>query len=470
MKFTKPQKFVLGIVLILALGGFLMSVTEKPEGTSPGPIAEPSDNDTSHALPPDEETEAKLKIGTGGSIKTDEKEAVKEAYDEMMAGLENEKPQFVILLSEEGYDQKKILSEANRLLGDGVKIFGYMSLIGVMVNDGFEVGEKGAVGLMGFSSEDMVFGVGACDLNETDSPREAGKIAISRAIKDAGKVGEDEAKMVILSTSTFGMGVEEEVMAGLEDVLGVGEVPITGGVSSGKPDYTGGWEIFVNNRTYTKGIATTIIYTDLKIGYVFLCGFNPTETTGIVTKVRDGGRTIVEIDNMPAAEVFNEWLGGILSHNLGTGNWFVDVTGMHPLGEKVIESGGIPNYRLVYAWHFNPDNSLTAGSNVAVGTQLHLLEGNQDMLIQRPGLAARLARSRGMITESEIAGVMMEHCAGTMLSIPEGDMYQVAPIINQATGDAPFLGEFSSGEFGYFSGGGNRYGNMMASMIIFGKN
>lgn len=428
-----------------------------------------------YVTPAGEEIEVKLKIGVGYSVEKNAKEAVQGAYTKMMEQLEGEEPVFAILTSAVGYDQDEILAEANRLL-PGVKIYGYTSLMGIMTNDGFHIGEEAEEGqvlsLMGFSSEEMVFEVGACSLDEVASSREAGKVAITRAIENAGKTKEDSPKVVLMSTSPFGIG-EELVIAGIEDVLGEGVPLVGGGAAAGYSDLvSGGSVVFANDKVYERGVVVAPIYTDLKIGHAFLSGFNPTDQKGIVTKFRkdDKGLHIVEFDGQPAARVYNDWLGGLFDEYLGTSEMFLAEAVNHTFGIKVIETGEFSNWQMIVPFHFNLDDSITVGAVAEEGTELHLLASNRELFIQRAALAVRLARSRGEITEKEIAGVVLDQCGGTLLGIGEleGWNEMVSQIVS-VIGDAPFLGVSNLGPYGHFAGVGNRYGEVTASVLVFSK-
>ncbi len=459
MKIDKNIWMILGVVVIVAIAAVFL--TSKPPEEVPV------------VIPEEEEMEVKLVTGAGYSIQKDSKEAVQEAYDRMKTQLGGSVPNFAILYSTIGYDQDRVLSELNRLL-PGAKIYGYTSIIGTMTNEGFHVGEGvsegNSISLMGFSSDSLTAGVGAAALGEVDSPREAGRLAITRAIEDAGKAKADQPKLVFITTSPFGRGMEEEIIAGVEEILGEGKVPIMGGIASGDAAYTGGWRMFANDKIYEEGVVVTPIYTDLKVGYIYSSGFNPTEEKGVVTKFEKGAERIIgEIDNKPAGGVVNGWLDGLLEDHLNTSDIVIPIMGVHPLGIKTIETGGYVNWALIYVWWFHPDNSLTVGVSAPEGTEVYLLEGDPELLIKRPSLTARLARSRGKITEKEIAGVVMDHCGGTMRAIPQNRVGEMTPLVNEAIGNAPFIGSFNSGNYGYFAGVGNRYGNMMISMAVFSK-
>jgi len=425
---------------------------------------------------PEEEREVKLKMGVAYSTNKDAEGAIQDAYTKMMTQLGGEKPIFVILTSTVGYDQEEVLVEANRLL-PGVKIYGYTSLLGIITNNGFHIGEEVGEGyvlsLMGFSSKEMVFGVGACDLDEVASSQEAGKVAITRAIENAGKTKEDIPRVVLISTSPFGIG-EALVLSGIESVLGKTVPLVGGGAAAGYSDLvSGGESLFANDKVYPRGVVVVPIYTNLKIGHAFLSGFNPTGDKGEVTKFEtvEGESRIIEINHMPAARVYNDWLEGLFDKYLGTSEMFLGESVSHTFGKKITETGGFINWEMIVPFHFNSDDSITVGAPAPEGTELHLLESNPELFIQRPALAVRLARSRGEITEEEIAGVVMDQCGGSLLGIPAGlpGWNEMVFLIGPAAGNAPLLGVSNLGPYGYFAGVGNRYGEVTASVLVFGK-
>lgn len=423
----------------------------------------------------EKEIETKLVMGVGYGTQPDAEMAVRQAYEKMKAQLGGEEPVFVILTSTVGYNQDKILRAVNQLLPN-TKIYGYTSLMGIMTGDGFHIGEgveEGqVVSLMGFATEAMTFGVGACSLDEVISSEEAGRVAITRAIENAGKNLNQKPKIVLMSTSPFGIG-EEMVIKGVESVLGK-DVPLAGGgVAAGYSDLASGGEaLFANNRVYPRGVVVTPIYTDLKIGHAFLAGFNPSGDRGTVTKFsRNGGCNIIEINNSPAAEVYNQWLDGLFDKYLGTSDMLLGEAVSYTFGKKVVETGGFSNWQMIVPFHFNPDGSITVGAVAEEGTELYLLESNSELFIQRPALTVRLARSRGEISEKEIAGVIMDQCGGTLLGITEGlpGWNRMVSLIGPAAGGAPFLGVSNLGPYGHFLGTGNRYGEVTASVIVFSK-
>ncbi|MCF7845169.1 MAG: FIST C-terminal domain-containing protein [Candidatus Pacebacteria bacterium] len=466
------KKIIIGAVtaLVVIIGAFLLFFLRDNED----PVVEEEPEVVI------EEREVKLKIGTGYGVlsentASEEKEevVVLEAFNKMMEEL-GEDPSFVVLTSTVGFDQEKIIQEARKVLPEGVKIYGYTSLFGIMTKDGFKIGEGveegNVLSMMGFSGENLVVGVGGAELSEGDSPEQTAKIATERAIKDAGK--EDSPKIAMMASAHFGAG-EDLFIKGAESVLGE-QVPIVGGgAAAGYGDLvSGGESLFVNDKAYEKGVVVAVIYTDTKIGHAFLGGFNPAGPKGEVTEVArdEKGIRIITIDDQPAAEVYNEWLGGELDEFMGTSNMFLHKTLYHTLGIEVLESDGTKNWHMIITLHFNEDDSINIGTVIPEGTEIHLLESDPELFIERLGLAVRLARARGGVPQEEIAGVLVDQCGASLLGIPEKEGWdQMIEKTMEASGGAPFIGNSNLGPYGNFFGVGNRYGEVTPSVLIFSK-
>ena len=409
-----------------------------------------------------------IKVAYGWSTNDDLVSAVREGVTSLKKGLEGKTPQWVLLFSTVGYHPEEVLGQLNQLLPPGVQIQGETSCSGVMTRDGYHQGRIGSLALLGIWCPRMSFGVGACSLKEVKTPREVGREAVLRAIEKVQRGKGELPKLVFISPSS--VGNEEDILAGIEDVWGRGKVPIFGG-AAGDDKIEGKWRVFANDKVYSDGVVLTLIYTDMgvgytdmKLGYAFLSGFEPTDRKAAITKAK--GRVIYEFDHQPAGEVYNRWIGGRLSDKLNQGGNILLDTNLDPLGEKI----GRFSYLLIHPKEFHPqDRSLEVFARVKEGSELFLMRGDRKMLVTRAGLAARLARSRGRIPKEDVAGGILIYCAGTMLAIPENERGKMASEVNDALGNTPFIGAFTFGEQGFFSGGINRHGNLMVSMIVFSK-
>jgi hypothetical protein len=159
---------------------------------------------------------------------------------------------------------------------------------------GYHIGKSGSLVLLAVASSRVTFGVGGASLEKGNSARETGTKAILEAIQNAGKKRQDKPKLVLMTAAP---GKEEEILLGVEDVIGK-EVPIFGG-SAGDNDQSGKWKEFANGEVYGDGVALTAVYTDLKVGWEFESGYLRTERSGIATIVKR--RIIYDIDHKPAA-------------------------------------------------------------------------------------------------------------------------------------------------------------------------
>jgi hypothetical protein len=402
-------------------------------------------------------------IGNGWSSKENGREAVGEAVNKLKENLKL-KPDIIILYSTVKYEPDEIIKEINKIFGREVKIFGETSCSGVLTNDGFH---KVPLLFSVFPQKKISSGIGISDMEKIKDPKEAGRTAILQAIKDAGKSEKELPTVLLLASSSI--GDEEEILEGVEEVLGKGKVPIYGGASA-DDKIEGRWKIFGKDKVLKRGVVVLAIYSDFKIGHSFLSGFNPTDYKGKITSCK--GRVIYELDGRPAGEVYNEWIGGKLKKELESSSPNILLqTNLDPLGKKIYPLGGISSFLLIHPKSFPPDppKSLEVFVDVKKGDELYLMKGSPEMLVRRPELTARLARARGGIREEDIAGGIFIYCAGTMLAIPEKDLDDMARGINRALGSKPFIGVFTFGELGFFPGIGNLHGNLMSSSIVFSR-
>jgi len=451
MKLSKVQKIVISLVVMAlivagAWAGYYHTPKEKGEILSP--------------VAPDEKPIEKGKfvsVGYGWSVNNDEAKAVEEAVSSVRTQLEGESPDFAILFSTVGYDSEKVLSEVRRLLGD-VQVYGGTSCLAVQTNDGFHVGEKGSLALLAMSSENITFGVSGVSIDDFPSAREAGKAAILATINAAGKEG--HPKIVLMTAAP---GEEEEILAGIEEVIG-SDVPVLGG-SSGDNDITGKWKQFANEHVYSNGISLTAIYTDLTVGWAFEAGYLRTENRGTITKAE--GRIIYEIDNRAAAEVYNTWAGGLVTEELGTGGSVLGKATFYPLA-KVIKNAEKEHTITIHPLSINAsDHSLEVFANVAEGDEVMFMHGDWELLLNRALSTPRKALESEDLAEEAVSFAIYDYCAGTMLAIPEEERPKLPILVATAIGDAPFIGTFTFGEQGHIPGVGNYHNNLVNWIIVF---
>jgi hypothetical protein len=131
------------------------------------------------------------------------------------------------------------------------------------------------------------------------------------------------------------------------------------------------------------------------------------------------------------------------------------------------------HYRSIHYLSIHPlsvnlsDKSLTIFANVEEGDEIQLMHGDWNLLLNRAHSTPQNALENGKIDKGEGSFGIYTFCAGTMLGIPESERPMI-PLLVEETIGVPFIGTFTFGEQGYLTGVGNRHGNLVNSMIIFG--
>jgi len=451
MKLSKAEKIVISVVIagLIVLAAFSHGCIEK-EGEMLVPEA-PEEKPREEML---------ISVGYGWSDNNDEMKAVKEAVSSVRTQLGGKSPDIAILFSTAGYDSNKVLSEVRRLLPD-VQIYGGTSCLAVQTKEGFHVGGKGSLALLAVATENITFGVGGASIDDFPTAREAGKAAIQAAMEAAGEKGASKPKLVLMTGS---VGHEEALLAGIEEVIGK-DVPVLGG-SAGDNYITGEWRQFTNGDVYSNGISLCAIYTDLKVGWAYEAGYLRSENRGTITRAE--GRIIYEIDNRPAAEVYNEWTGGaVVADKLATGGSVLSKATFYPLA-KVIKNEEKEYTLSIHPLSINAsDHSLEVFVNVEEGDEVLLMHGDWELLLNRALTTPTKALESEALSKEDVSFGIYTFCAGTMLAIPEDERPKMPVLVKTAIGDAPFIGTFTFGEQGHIPGVGNVHGNLVNSMIIF---
>lgn len=303
------------------------------------------------------------------------------------------------------------------------------------------------------------YGVAATNL--TDNIAEQAADALQQAMRNAGKP--DELPTLIWCTQA--PGCEESIIAGMQSLVG-DRVPIYGG-SSADNSVNGEWLQFDGASLYQNALVVAVFYPDAPLSSYFSSGYANTALSGLVTSVEN--RKLITIDNKPAANVYNDWLGTLGEATLTPGNILMPST-QCPLGRLVVCQDHIPMNLLAHPAHLHEDGSLTLFSQVSAGDKIWLMHGNKTDLISRAGEVVRIAKQNLKFQYNlSPAGAIIVYCAGCMLAV-QARLAEVQQAIQNELGDIPFLVTFTFGEQGCFADGSNRHGNLMISAVLFGAN
>ena len=293
------------------------------------------------------------------------------------------------------------------------------------------------------------------------SAKEAAKAATAEAQDRADRIGERPELVWVSSTP----GLEEEVLAGIEAVVGEG-VPIIGG-SAADNLVQGNWFVFDGTASMGAGVIVSVLYPSCQVSFAYQNGYSPTEREGVVTSAT--GRVVHEIDDQPAGQIYSAWTqGGVSCDTEGdTPKAILSDATLWPIGRPITSVGEIPFYLLAHPATAHANGELELFASVAEGEKITLMSGTKQSLVDRAGRVAKLAADTGFIERKDIRGALMIYCGGCMLSVQD-ELENVVANMVEAVGDAPFLGAFTFGEQGPLVGSGNRHGNLMISCIVFG--
>ncbi len=399
-----------------------------------------------------------MHIATADSTLKSSKEAAGQLWEQLSSRL-GSPPDWIVIAPSVSYDISQVQQTLNSL---GAKRFhGSTSCLGAMTERGVINNEGRGIAAFGITDPDGDYGVGEASLDAAASPETAACQALDAALSDAGRPGEVPGLIWISAPP----GCEERVINGLEASLGAG-VPIVGG-SSADNDVSGQWAQLTRAGVYLNAVIISVLFPSTELHFAFHSGYEPTEIKGRVT--RADGRILYEIDGHPAAEVYNDWTGGVLQDAFTTGEQNVlPLTTLYPLGRVVGSVGGTAYHQLSHPDRITPERGLSLFSDVEAGDELWLMQGTRHSLVERAGRVARAAMQAGNLKADDIVGGLVIYCAGCMLTVQD-QMDDVVGHLNDALDGHPFLGSFTFGEQGCFIGGENRHGNLMISVLLLGN-
>lgn len=375
--------------------------------------------------------------GVGWSTSTNEELAVQEAA-QMMVGSLKKNPDFAFVYCASKYQEEKILAEVRRLF-PFAKVIGGNSGYGVMTTGGYfwyPVVDQ-SLAILGVATPEITWGAGIAPVDGISS-REAAKQAVLQAIKNAGKE-ETEKPNLVFSVPSFGIGVED-VLKGIADAVGK-DTPVFGAYSVDK-GAAGDWRTFANDKIYHDAAAVAVVYSDLKIGFFREHGFEVTEQGGTVTKAEKN--RLIEIDGRPAAEVYNELIGGLLDKEVKDPAK-ADVSKarltsvLSPLAKVLRISGGEPFYVPALLIKILPDLSMNIDIALEAGDELRVLRGDWEILLNRLRTTPAKAMDRFKISKDKVLFAFDSFCCGTHYVIPETERSKSPQILKEAIGDVPFI-------------------------------
>jgi hypothetical protein len=379
--------------------------------------------------------------------------AVTEAYRRLVERLGG-RPDLAFVYSTVRHDADCV-ADTLRRLDAHLRFVGGTSAGGVMTQDGMIRGA--AIGLFGVVDPEGAYGTASAVFG--DDPRGATRRAVLRALERAGRPGEVPS----LVWMTPAPGCEEAVIRAIDELFGA-NVPIVGG-SSGNELGPEPMRELTEEGALEGGVALSVLFPSSSVSAAYSNGYEPAGPSGVVTRAT--GRTVLEIDGRRAGDVLDEWAEGRYADVLSGGSIF-ERTYLTPVGQLVDSLGGMPLYKLAHPIRIQEDGGVTFFAELPEGARIAQMRGTVEAIVRRPARVARTAAEVGGFEPADIAGALVVFCTGCMLGIGDG-VLDVPAAIGDALPDVPFLGVFTFGEQGCTLGGANHHGNMMISVLLFGR-
>jgi hypothetical protein len=372
---------------------------------------------------------------------------------------ERGRPDFLAVHSSLAWDVIGLRDSAKRVLA-GRHLHGGTSCWGVMGNGGARIADRAGLGAFAIWDAEGDFGVGSAPL--AGNPRAGAAAATRAALAMAGRIGE-APELIWL---TVAPGSEEQVLAGIVDVIGPG--PRIMGGSSADDDASGRWRQYDLESVHGDGVVVSVLFTSRPISLSYQNGYAPVGPSAVATAV--DGRLLKSLDGWPAADVYAEWVQSSLGETLpSAASGSVSILArstLMPLGRRVGDINGVDSFALAHPAERHAEGSLTLFADIAVGEQLWLMSGSAATLVARAGRVAAQAAGNRLDRDAPVAGALVIFCGGCMLAISDR-MDSVASEVETALGGKPFLGIFTFGEQGLFSNGRVEHANLMISCALF---
>lgn len=302
------------------------------------------------------------------------------------------------------------------------------------------------------------YGVASCDLS-SGAVRQLAQQVLQQAIANAQSDGRQPAMVWCYQAP----GNEEAILAGFADAVGPG-VPVFGG-SSADNDISGDWIQFSHEQHGNNLLVVAVLFPSVLIAGHFGSGYRLTGDTALVSKADD--REIIELDHLPAADVYRRWQGlPPFSPFMRTN--VLSQSSFHPIGRMISGVDENPVTLLSHPAYVEADQRIGLFSTVKEGERIYLLAGNPTELAEKAGEVVALA-VRQIIAQGQLpSSAVIVFCGGCMLAIPE-KIPEVLQGIRRQLPELPFVVTFTFGEQGCFADGTNRHGNLMVSAMVFGS-
>lgn len=391
-----------------------------------------------------------MRVATAFSLQPQSERAIAELIQTLQQ-TERRPPQLILLYFTEQHGADDLLAPL-RLAYPESQIMGCSSCQGIMTEHGYHSADGLALACWALWDESGAYGCALAPLQEDIDAVVAD--LLQTAIARSERPGELPS-LVWLHASP---GCEEQLMMAIEQRLGSSVAIVGGSAAHNLRRHSG--QVLTQDGWLAQGVALTLFYPSCQVATQFHSTYMPAGPRGVVTRAEK--RKLLEIDQRPAAEVYNEWTNGLLA-SVAPGAYVLAETTLFPLARQVGWQAGLSYYKLSHPEVVTARGGLRLFTEIHEGETVILMQGDRSRLLERAVRSSDLYPGPGEV--EQIAGLNI-FCAGCMLTL-DSAMDEVVDSWSLARQGTPFIAPYTFGEQGRFRGGENAHGNLMISTVVF---
>ncbi|MET0404467.1 MAG: FIST N-terminal domain-containing protein [Cystobacter sp.] len=392
-----------------------------------------------------------VSIGVGVGQARDTREAVRTAVEQARAGVGGADLQAAYVTATVDHEAATVHATLRELL-PGVRLHGVTTSLGVLSPGGVLNEGYGALAVMLFGGPPGLAFVASS--SDADGER-AGEAAARELVRQAGG---RRPRVILFNASP---GQEEAMLQGVARACP--DTPCSGG-SAADHAIAGEWSVFTQEGPLRTGVSLLGLFGELRVGTALTVPFVPTSTRARATASE--GRTLLTLDDQPAASVIGRWMGGTIDEQLQTGGNILAQTAMRPIAVRRELAQGV-HYMTVHQSYIHADRgAVDVFARIESRDEVCLMSGTPEGVLNEVAHLIDMTLAQGGMTARDVKGATLVFCAGCAGALgPRID--EGLRTFSRLLPGVPMLGLCAFGEQGHVPGLGNVHQNLSLSLTLF---
>ncbi|MCD5381137.1 MAG: FIST C-terminal domain-containing protein [Candidatus Pacebacteria bacterium] len=363
----------------------------------------------------------------GMSSGIDGKNATSLAIKIAKSQLQAESPNAAIVFASSEFNQQEVVDTAMSLLPEGISLIGTSTAGEISQN-----GPSGSPSVLIMLLASDTVGFVAASVKNAAGNEEAAGAELAEKLKTQT---EEEIKFITLHSD--GLTVNPSAILRSLDVS-FPELPITGGSSGDDGNFKQTYQ-YHNGTVMSSGLTALAFTGNLNLAISVRHGWSPISAFRTITKTE--GNVVYEIDDKPAIELYEEYIGKEEAANLKNVT-LGEVALSYPLGVKDTESGV-----MLLRAPITVDNNgyITFGGEMSEGDQVQLMIGSKEQAVE----AARDTAEYALKEFGEKPGAALIftcHVRNTLFKSRDESKLEIQAIQNIIGKDVPLAGFYTYAE------------------------